>query len=89
MHIIQMDSCLEKQISHVQLTPNFPFPAVSQYVINAGQWMGVSDSICIKYSTIIYPVWQDHTIRFWNEEGREHMSIIQWSYSASIQMLLN
>ena len=55
VHVIGVHLCLEKQICHVQLAPDFALGAVGQYVVDAWQGMGVQYRIRIKYAIVIYP----------------------------------
>ena len=56
VNVVRVYSRLEEGICHVHLAKYFPFPAVGEYVINAGEGEVVSHCVAVKRSIVIYPL---------------------------------
>ena len=46
-HIVRVHPSLEEAIGHIQGSPDFPFGAVCEDVVNLWYWETVHDCICI------------------------------------------
>jgi len=65
--VVRMNTHLEG-VHHVNLSPNFSFCTVGQYVIDLEKWEGIRNGDLVKYSVINNPLWDDGDIGFWDNE---------------------
>ena len=89
LDIIWMHSCLDKWVCHIQLAPDFSLSAVSQDIINTGQWVTVCYSIGINLMVVIYPPMKYGSIGFWDHECWWQIRGVWWLDSASVKVFLD
>lgn len=68
MNIVGVHFGLKKRISHINFGPVFTACAISQDVIDAREWVGIGNGICIELAVVIDPSRQVSGVFFCDQE---------------------
>lgn len=70
LDVIWVHQGLEERVCHVDLTPDFSFCTVVQYVFDSWKGICIHNGVCVNLPIVVNPTWKCGLVGFGDDEGR-------------------